>query len=193
MFSPPRNVTRRPSRSRRPSRVRTLLAMVLALGGILTGSFAVASPAAALTVPHITALEEHYALLLKALMVTERAAHGVHYIYMNTDLQASARRHDALMAADNTMAHQLPGEPYFGTRISQAGYHWTYAGENIAWNSDWSEAGVLALEKIMYNEVPPYDGHRRNILNPHFLHVGVDVYFDYRHHKVWITTDFGHP
>jgi uncharacterized protein YkwD len=44
----------------------------------------------------------------------------------------------------------------------------------------------------MYNETPPNDGHRLNILNTHYRNVGVDVYFDKVHHKLWLTTDFGH-
>ena len=180
-------------RPRRRRRTRTLLLALLAVLGISAGSFTVAQPAAAVTIPPRTALEEHIALVLKALMVTERAAHGVPYIYMSTKLQASARRHNVTMAYYNTMSHQLPHEPWFGTRMTQAGYTWTYAGENIGWNSVMTETGVLTLEKLMYNEVPPNDGHRLNILSRHFLHVGVDVYFDYKHHKVWLTTDFGHP
>ena len=178
--------------SRRPG-TRTLLASVLALFGILTGSFAVAAPAAALTVPPRTALENHIAWVVKNLIVAERAAHGVPYIYMNADLMLSARRHDVAMANYNTMSHQLPGEAVFSTRMTQAGYHWSWAGENIAWNSAMTETGAVTLEKLMYNEVAPNNGHRLNILNPHFLHVGVDVYLDYKHHKIWLTTDFGRP
>jgi uncharacterized protein YkwD len=51
--------------------------------------------------------------------------------------------------------------------------------------------GVRRLETLMYHEKAPNDGHRRNILNSHFRNVGVDVYIDRAHHKVWLTTDFG--
>ena len=43
----------------------------------------------------------------------------------------------------------------------------------------------------MYNEVPPNDGHRVNILSHTFRQVGIDVYYDARHHKLWFTQDFG--
>jgi uncharacterized protein YkwD len=43
----------------------------------------------------------------------------------------------------------------------------------------------------MYNEKAPNNGHRLNILSSKFRQVGVDVYLDRTHHKVWLTTDFG--
>ena len=91
------------------------------------------------------------------------------------------------------MSHQLPGELSLGARITRTGYRWSYIGENVAWNSDISKAGVLLLQRLMYNETPPNDGHRQNILSRAFKHVGVDVYIDRVHHKVWLTTDFGRP
>jgi uncharacterized protein YkwD len=45
----------------------------------------------------------------------------------------------------------------------------------------------------MYNEKPPDDGHRRNILNKSFVDVGIDVINDSAHGKVWLVTDFGKP
>jgi uncharacterized protein YkwD len=45
----------------------------------------------------------------------------------------------------------------------------------------------------MYDEAPPNDGHRRNILSATFVDVGVDVIEDKTHGRVWLTTDFGHP
>jgi uncharacterized protein YkwD len=66
-------------------------------------------------------------------------------------------------------------------------------GENIAYNSSRSESGVLAVQKAMYDEKPPDDGHRQNILNSKFVDVGIDVINDSEHGKVWLVTDFGKP
>mgnify|MGYP003694421825 CR=1 FL=1 len=49
----------------------------------------------------------------------------------------------------------------------------------------------LAVQKAMYNEKPPDDGHRQNILNSKFVDVGIDVINDSEHGKVWLVTDFG--
>jgi uncharacterized protein YkwD len=44
---------------------------------------------------------------------------------------------------------------------------------------------------MMFRERPPNDGHRLNILSRTFRNVGIDVYFDNAHHKMWFTQDFG--
>lgn len=134
-----------------------------------------------------------YAQAMLGLLNQERRAHGRRPLTMNWRLRLSAHRHNLRMARANVMSHQLPGEAFFATRITDAGYHWRAAGENIGWNSSLTSAGILALEKEMYHEVPPNDGHRVNILSRTFRQVGIDVYFDARHHKLWFTQDFGTP
>jgi uncharacterized protein YkwD len=184
----PRAAARAAQPQTRPVR---LLGIALALLGLLAATLVAPSRADATTVPRRTATELRIAWVIKRLINTERALHGRSPVRMNADLQLSARRHNLTMARFNTMSHQLPGEPYFATRMTQAGYRWYYAGENIGWNMDMSQSGVVVLEKIMYNEKAPNDGHRLNILDSHYRDVGVDVYFDRQHHKVWLTTDFG--
>ena len=123
----------------------------------------------------------------------ERAANGLKPLKRNKKLDTSAHKHNLAMAKKNLMSHQVKGEKDLAKRVTAAKYRWSTCGENIAWNSDRSEAGVLALETMMYSEVPPDDGHRRNILSTSFTEVGVDVIEDKTHHKVWLTTDFGRP
>jgi uncharacterized protein YkwD len=181
-----------PAKTKHAGRIRALLLIV----GLLLGAFTVATTAAQpaeASIPPRTALENSIAWVIKDLINVERVAHGQRPVRMNADLRLSARRHDVTMARFNEMSHQLPREPYFGRRIILAGYNWNYAGENIAWNSDMSKAGVVLLQKLMYGEKPPYDEHRLNILSRNYRDVGVDVYMDRRNGKVWLTTDFGHP
>jgi uncharacterized protein YkwD len=128
-----------------------------------------------------------------AKLNAERAAHGLKALTMNTHLVSSAHTHNLAIAKANQLSHQLSGEAGLGARITAAGYHWTAVGENIAYNSNRSQAGVLALQAAMYGEQPPNDGHRRNILSSAFVHVGVDVIDDAVHHRVWLVTDFGRP
>ncbi|MEP7180232.1 MAG: CAP domain-containing protein [Pseudonocardiales bacterium] len=123
----------------------------------------------------------------------ERAAHGRLPLRNNSLLIRSAHGHNLHMAAANSMSHLIPGELGFLPRLLQAGYHPSYAAENIAWNSNRTLQGVLYLQTIMYNEVPPNDAHRVNMLNATYRDVGVDVYQDTAHHKVWVTQDFGLP
>jgi uncharacterized protein YkwD len=154
--------------------------------------FFVAAPTASASLRPRTSLENDIARAVKRLINHERAAHDLAPLKMNDQLRLSARRHNARMAMNDTMSHQLPGEPCLGQRMINAGYYWSYAGENIAWNSDMTESGVLLLERLMYHEQAPNNGHRLNILSKHYRHVGVDVYLDKTHHKIWLTTDFGH-
>jgi uncharacterized protein YkwD len=175
----------------RSTGIRRVASAVAALIGVLASLF-VTSPPASAAVPPRTAVESSIAWAVKSLIVTERAVNGAGYVYMDSHLQLAARRHNLTMARYNQMSHQLPGEYSFGTRITQAGYYWSYAGENIAWNSAMSTSGALTVQRMMYNEVAPNNAHRLNILNRHFVNVGVDVYLDWTHHKLWLTVDFGH-
>jgi uncharacterized protein YkwD len=140
--------------------------------------------ASAATVEYTIALNVFYR------MNAERQAHGLPQLRMYQPLLNTANPHNAMMARYNTMSHQLPGEAPLGARISATGFRWTYAGENIAWNSVMNTTGALALQTMMYNETAPNNSHRLNILSSRFTVVGVAVLLDATHHKLWLTEDF---
>lgn len=119
-----------------------------------------------------------------------RSAAGLRALRWNSGLQSSAHQHNQAMAGANTLSHQTSGEADLGTRESNAGVFWWWAGENIAMSSDLSQAAALGLENMMVNEKPPNDGHRQNILARNADSVGVDVQFDTAHHRLWLTEDF---
>jgi uncharacterized protein YkwD len=125
-----------------------------------------------------------------AAINSARAQQGLPALTVTAGLQASAHAHDLAMAAANQLSHQLAGEPDLGTRETKAGVSWTAAGENIGWTSDMTQAGALGIEASMLGETPPNDGHRRNILSATFTAVGVDVYLDSTHGRLWLTEDF---
>jgi uncharacterized protein YkwD len=176
--------------SRATRRLRRTLVTLLAAVTVLLPLLAVAGPAQASGIRR-TATERAYSLAVLRVLNAERRLQHLVPLRYDSKLRLAARRHNLTMARANTLSHQLPGELSFTARIDRAGYHWTYAGENIGWNSSMTERGVVALQKLMYREKPPNDGHRRNILSRHFRNVGVDVYLDRAHHKVWLTTDWG--
>jgi len=186
----PRHISPSPATPRRTPVVRIALLVVSLLLGLTAGAVVQAGPAGA-AVPKRSDLEKHIDWAIFRLLNAERALHGLRPLSMAPGLRLSARRHNVTMARFNEMSHQLPGEPVFTTRMSNAGYNWSWAGENIAWNSDMTKGGVALLERLMYNEKPPNDDHRLNILNTHYRNIGVDVYMDHENHKVWLTTDFG--
>ena len=149
--------------------------------------------AAGASVPPRTDLEKKIDWAILRLMNSQRALYGLRPLHMAPELRLSSRRHNVQMATYNEMSHQLPGEPDFAKRITNAGYNWSWAGENIAWNSDISLAGVKLLQRLMFHEKPPNDAHRLNILSTHYRDVGVDVYIDKKNEKIWLTTDFARP
>ena len=178
-----------------PSARRRLLALLvtlaLALAVLATPRF---TPAADAKAPKLTAASARsYARSMLRLLNAERSAHHLRPLTMNTKLITSAHRHNLNMAKRDEMSHQLPGERFFSARISAAHYRWLSAGENIGWNSQMTVTGLRYLEREMYHEKAPNNGHRLNILNRSFRNVGIDVYFDTKHHKMWFTQDFGQP
>jgi uncharacterized protein YkwD len=124
-----------------------------------------------------------------------RTAAGLRPYTMLPGLVASAHKHNLTMSAGCGLSHQCPGEAAFGDRIRAQGVHWTSAGENVGESGPNANtaaaitAAAKGLNTAMYNEKPPNDGHRRNLLSSTFTHIGIDVIRDGTG-TVWITEDF---
>jgi uncharacterized protein YkwD len=179
-----------------PEALRSTRASVLAmtLGVAVVLAAAVVRPGdARASVAQKSAIAKQYANSMLASMNEQRAAQRLRPLTMNWRLLWSAYNHDNRQARQNRLSHQLPGEPYFATRISNTGYRWSAVAENIAWTSSRTLGGVLAVQRAMYDEQAPNNAHRLNILNPRLMSVGIDVYFDNTHSKLWLTQDFGRP
>lgn len=197
-----------PSTGTRP---RRLVVAVLACAGLLLSMVVATGPAGADTVPwsemsivrstpaataavpwtQMSASQKESAMVyaMLALLNQERAAYHLSPVYGNAALGRSSGNHTLVMASDNLMSHQCPGEADPGVRIRNAGYAWHSWGENVGWTTDESINGILTMERMMFNEVPPNDGHRVNILSG-YRNIGISVYFDNVHHKAWYTQDF---
>jgi uncharacterized protein YkwD len=98
------------------------------------------------------------------------------------------------MAGGCGLSHQCPGEAGLGDRFTAAGVPWTSAGENIGQgNASDTTASIVAaangLTDLMLAEQPPNDGHRKNLLNPSFKHIGLAVTRG-SDGRVWFTQDF---
>ena len=118
------------------------------------------------------------------LVNQERAVNGLHALNCDDRLVLAARNHSEDMVENNYFSHtSLDGRQFF-TRITNAGYLWSNAGENIA-------AGYGTPQAVM-NGWMNSSGHRANILDSTFCDLGVGyaygastTYGDY-----W-TQDFG--
>jgi uncharacterized protein YkwD len=123
-----------------------------------------------------------------------RTANGLAPYALSADLSTASEAHNALMVAGCGLSHQCPGEAGLGDRFTAAGVAWTSAGENIGQgNAADNQAAIVAaangLTDLMLAEVAPNDGHRRNLLNAGFKHIGLAVTRG-GDGRVWMTQDF---
>lgn len=112
----------------------------------------------------------------------QRVKHSCRPLKQNGKLRKAAVKHSKLMAAADTLSHQLPGEASLGNRITAAGYrNWRGVAENIAYGYPTPKSMVTAWMNS--------PGHRRNILNCTYRDLGVGVKL--KDGIPWATQDFG--
>ncbi len=97
----------------------------------------------------------------------QRVANGLSPLRMDARLNQSATLKAGNMFAENYWAHVSPSgiQPWYW--FTQAGYNYTYAGENLAKDFDTTAGTVQGWMNS--------PGHRANILNPHYTDVGFAV------------------
>jgi uncharacterized protein YkwD len=123
-----------------------------------------------------------------------RVAAGLPPYKMSTGLVASAHKHNLAMAAGCGLSHRCAGEADLGDRIRAEGVKWSAAGENCGVGNAANTSAAITkaakgLNQAMFDEKPPADGHRRNLLSSSFTQIGIDVVRDSKG-KVWLTEDF---
>lgn len=127
-------------------------------------------------------------------MNAARAQAGVAPLTMDARLVSTARAHNARMISGCGLAHQCPGESGLG-RLWAAGVTDRAIGENIGYRGPAAATtaqvtdAAKRITAAMLAEKPPADGHRVNILNPGFQHVGIAIVRDAKG-LVWLTQDF---
>jgi len=123
-----------------------------------------------------------------------RSKNGLSAYQLNSSLSKASALHDQLMIGGCGLSHQCSGEGGIGDRFSAQGVKWTSAGENIGFGSAGaSDAEIIkaanGLTDSMLAEVPPDDGHRKNLLSSGFKQIGLSVVRDGKG-LVWMTQDF---
>jgi hypothetical protein len=96
----------------------------------------------------------------------ERTAHGLALLKWSATLAVAAEQHVQLMAAQNTLSHQLPGEAGMADRASQAGARFSSLAENVA------EGPSAQSIHRQWMDSPP---HRANLLDAGLDSVGIAV------------------
>ncbi|MER7006490.1 CAP domain-containing protein [Dactylosporangium sp. NPDC000555] len=122
-----------------------------------------------------------YEAQVLAIVNVERAKAGCQPLADNAKLRAAAYKHSADMATRNYFSHDTPEGVSFATRITNEGYRWSNAAENIA-------KGQRTPEDVM-NAWMNSPGHRANILNCKLKDLGVGLAYQGKS-PIW-TQDFG--
>jgi uncharacterized protein YkwD len=108
----------------------------------------------------------------------------------NAQLDQAALAHSQDMATHGYFDHNSPSGQTPWDRIHATGYQFSMAAENIAAGYPTPEAVIDAF----FNETPPNDGHRRNLLNCSLRDVGFAYYYQKgsKYGSYW-TQDFATP
>jgi uncharacterized protein YkwD len=106
------------------------------------------------------------------LLNAERASKGLRPLRSNGRLKRASRLMANLMVRRQFFAHDTPDGRSLADRVRPTGYmkgSWSI-GENLAWGS-----GALATPRSIVNGWMNSPGHRANILQGKFKHIGIAV------------------
>ena len=121
---------------------------------------------------------------------TYRSQFGCPPLRENAQLDQAALLHSQDMALNGYFDHNSPSGQTPWDRIHAAGYQYSAAAENIAAGYSTPEAVIDAF----FNETPPNDGHRRNLLNCSLRDVGFGyAYQSGSPYGAYWTQDFATP
>ena len=129
------------------------------------------------------------------LLNRQRAKRDVPKLKRHRNLNRPSKAHSELMVRAKCFDHACPGEDDLGDRLidyiagADGGYGY---GENIAWGS-----GEFGSPRKIVRSWMKSEGHRRNILNRRFEHIGIGIVWGSPDPGVkgdagTYTTDFGY-
>jgi uncharacterized protein YkwD len=119
--------------------------------------------------------------LVFSLINQERVKAGLAPLELDERLTQAARKHTQLMIGNDSLSHQLDGEPSLQLRLGDENVRYDHDGENIALDSDIATAHVMLMQS-------PH--HRDNILSPQFNAVGIGILKT--DDLFYVTEDFAH-
>jgi uncharacterized protein YkwD len=111
---------------------------------------------------------------------------GLPILTLSQSLSKASLAHSLDMACNGFASHTGSNGSFFGTRLTEAGFSFSTAAENIA-------AGYETPLEVVRGWMNS-SGHRANILNPDLDYIGIGyVYNPDSIYKDYWTTDFGTP
>ncbi|GIF14066.1 CAP domain-containing protein [Actinoplanes teichomyceticus] len=119
-----------------------------------------------------------------ALVNRQRERSGCRPVTLDRRLIEAANRHAADMARREYFEHTSPNGDRAGERVSEAGYHWRWYGENIARGQ---ESPWEAMDGWMNSPQ-----HRENIVDCRLDEMGVGLALDRDRTPYWVQ-DFATP
>lgn len=108
-----------------------------------------------------------------------RNSRGIASLTLNTKLCEAAMAHAAWMAYTTNMSHRGQDNSDVGDRVNVTGYHYASVGENIA-------MGYSSPSAVMQGWTNS-SGHRTNMLNVRYDHVGFGLSLDRGGRAYWCT------
>ncbi len=152
------------------------------------------TPTPVIAPPPPASVIQNYANRVIARTNLYRQQNGCPALTANPILMSTAQAHSEDMAIHDFVGHNSFDGTTAWDRIRQAGYRYSIVAENVAWGQPTPEQVVDAW----FNETPPNDLHRLNILNCKLHDIGVGYYYlandpgNITAHYYW-TEDFGTP
>lgn len=122
--------------------------------------------------------------LMLRLVNDDRSKAGLPALLPDEQLATMARRHSRDMRDRDFFAHVSPRSGHLADRADRQGITYRRLGENIAVGVDVREAQRALLRS---------PGHRKNLLDPKFTHIGIGVAFDEDvsgRRRIYVTQDF---
>lgn len=121
-----------------------------------------------------------------------RSDHGQKPVRLNPDLEASATAFAHFMATNDKYGHTADGhEPW--ERAHLAGYDYCLMDENIAYALDPAGFTTQRLVDIFIHGWENSPEHRKNLLDPDIVDIGVAIAYDQKTDKYYAVQDFGRP
>ncbi|MHB8624913.1 MAG: CAP domain-containing protein [Aggregatilineales bacterium] len=143
--------------------VPALIVCVLLIG---TPHASVRSQQTGTTCPEDAALQASQEPDIVALVNKGRTAAGLGTVSINKMLTAAAQRQSNDMASKDFLDHTGSDGSTASQRMTDAGYNWSVAAENILQRNDLSAAGA-------YDQWWNSPGHKANMMNPDVTEIGV--------------------
>lgn len=162
------------SRPTHPRLLGVLLSALALLALELGAGTADAAPCRGAEKPAYELKLKRAAQATRCLLNRERRSRGLAPLRTNRAQRIAAVGQTKTMLRKRCFSHHCPGEPDLTTRLTRSRYlpcacSWSI-GENIAWGS-----GPLSAPRRIVASWMRSPGHRANILNGRFRHIGVGI------------------